>query len=163
MVQIDNFGQLIAEVEQQVVWGVKQRTREATKLLLELLRENAPVDMDEQNRKRGPHLADQIALNVREVDDDFEIVITMPGYAKFTEFGTEPHVITPRDPNGYLRFFVAAEEVFRTIVNHPGTPATGWVSASLDEWRPILLDQLAQGRFLERAPGPKDFEIRIES
>ena len=41
----------------------------------------------------------------------------------YMEKGTEPHIITPSKPGGFLHFFLKGNEVFTRMVKHPGTKA----------------------------------------
>lgn len=46
-------------------------------------------------------------------------------YASYTDTGTRPHVIRPRNAR-VLRFTVGSTTVFTRKVNHPGTRGTRW-------------------------------------
>lgn len=48
-------------------------------------------------------------------------VLTRDPVAPFVEYPTSPHVIRPRRPDGWLRFWVRGVLVFAKVVHHPGT------------------------------------------
>lgn len=48
-------------------------------------------------------------------------VLTRDPVAPFVEYPTSPHVIRPRKPDGWLRFWVNGRLVFAKVVHHPGT------------------------------------------
>lgn len=41
----------------------------------------------------------------------------------YMEEGTEPHIITPSKPGGFLHFVLKGNDIFTRLVKHPGTPA----------------------------------------
>jgi hypothetical protein len=60
-------------------------------------------------------------------------VIVKPEYARFVIHGTKPHVIKPKKPGGYLRFywFKKAKWMVVRSVNHPGTAANDFMIRAL--------------------------------
>jgi len=60
-------------------------------------------------------------------------VIAKPPHARFVIHGTAPHVIKPRKPGGYLRFywFKKARWAVLPKVNHPGTAANAFMLRGL--------------------------------
>ena len=48
------------------------------------------------------------------------IKYTLPLYAEFVEFGTAPHVITPKNKKA-LSFKIGGKDILVKKVNHPGT------------------------------------------
>ncbi len=64
-------------------------------------------------------------------------VATTP-QAKFTDEGTRPHIIRPRNKKA-LRFRVGGRIVFATVVHHPGNKATRWFrNTGPREWHGAL-------------------------
>lgn len=55
-------------------------------------------------------------------------------YAGFVEFGTKPHDIRPKSPNGVLVFTVNGQRVFARVVHHPGTKAQPFVEEAFQAW-----------------------------
>ena len=54
-------------------------------------------------------------------------------YAGVIEFGSRPHVIRPRRPNGWLIFRMPDGRTIKTkLVNHPGTPPQHVLRDALD-------------------------------
>ena len=41
----------------------------------------------------------------------------------YMEKGTEPHIITPSKPGGFLHFVLKGNDIFTRMVSHPGTRA----------------------------------------
>lgn len=153
MPEIDNIGQLIGIITEDVVRDLAQSVSGSRAELEQLLKANAPFDLDLPNRKRDQHLRNRIRVVARDVGTgqfasegaEVRIEVFMPGYAQFTEFGTDPHEIRPRDA-AILSFFVEAERVFADVVQHPGTEAQEWVAKSIEEWRDVLLEELDRTR-----------------
>lgn len=56
------------------------------------------------------------------------------GYALYTDQGTAPHMIKPRDPHGYLIFYWAkvGRVVHLKSVQHPGNKAYRWAERGLE-------------------------------
>lgn len=70
----------------------------------------------------------------RRFDGDVQkVVISDVDYAVFVEFGTSPHVITPKEPGGVLVFTVDGQTVFTDEVHHPGTPANAGLREAVRE------------------------------
>lgn len=59
-------------------------------------------------------------------------------YAGFVEFGTKPHVIRPKRPDGVLVFTINGTKVFTKKVNHPGTKAQPYVVPAFEAWMDSL-------------------------
>lgn len=55
-------------------------------------------------------------------------------YAGYVEFGTKPHVIRPKTPNGVLVFKMNGTTVYAKKVNHPGTKAQPYVRPAFEAW-----------------------------
>jgi hypothetical protein len=55
--------------------------------------------------------------------------------AIYQQFGTRPHVITPKQPGGTLSFTVQGKRRFARSVQHPGTTATRFMTIALEEAR----------------------------
>lgn len=53
-------------------------------------------------------------------------------YARYVEFGTKPHEIRPKNPDGVLVFKVGGKTVRAKVVHHPGTVAQPFIRPSLD-------------------------------
>lgn len=59
---------------------------------------------------------------------------------EYLEFGTRPHVIEPRDPDGVLAFEIDGKTVFAKKVLHPGTKPLGFVRMTQSD-----IDRSAEG------------------
>jgi HK97 gp10 family phage protein len=59
-------------------------------------------------------------------------------YGGYVEFGTQPHVIRPKKPDGVLVFTIGGKKVFTTKVNHPGTKAQPFVRPAFERWMDSL-------------------------
>jgi HK97 gp10 family phage protein len=55
-------------------------------------------------------------------------------YAKYVEFGTKPHVIKPKTPDGVLRWSNGGQVFYAKKVNHPGTKAQPFVRPAFEAW-----------------------------
>lgn len=60
--------------------------------------------------------------------------VSLAPYAGYVEFGTQPHEIRPKDPNGALRFTVGGQVVFARVVHHPGTRPALYVARAFQQW-----------------------------
>jgi hypothetical protein len=56
-------------------------------------------------------------------------------YGLFMEVGTRPHVIRPRNPGGWLRWFEGGKVRFAKVVHHPGTRAQPHLRPALEDLR----------------------------
>lgn len=65
-------------------------------------------------------------------DGSYSFRFTHPASA-IIEFGSDPHTITPNDPDGVLAWEENGETIFATRVEHPGTTAVLFVSKSQQE------------------------------
>ena len=73
------------------------------------------------------------SLAVR-VEADKVIIGPNTPYAGYVEFGTKPHVIKPKNPDGVLVFKVGGTTVYARKVNHPGTQAQPYVLPAFEAW-----------------------------
>lgn len=65
-------------------------------------------------------------------------------YAAYVEFGTQPHEIRPKRPDGVLRFQVNGQWVYAKVVHHPGTKPEPFVRPAFDDFVAMLGPQVAQ-------------------
>lgn len=56
-------------------------------------------------------------------------------YGLFMEVSTRPHIIRPRNPNGWLRWFAGGKVHFAKVVHHPGTRAQPHLRPALEDLR----------------------------
>lgn len=104
----------------------------------------AAVDMKTAYRRASPYekgdtqrSVDVINFTIGPAQLTCTAVATTP-QAKFTDEGTEPHVIRPRTKK-VLRFRYRGRIVFAKVVNHPGNRGTHWFSElGRREWGPSL-------------------------
>lgn len=57
--------------------------------------------------------------------------ISMPEYGYYLEFGTKPHVITPKNKKS-LHWKSGGADVFAMRVNHPGTEAQPFIRTTIN-------------------------------
>lgn len=55
-------------------------------------------------------------------------------YAGYVEFGTRPHEIRPKNPNGYLVFKMNGKTIYTRKVHHPGTKPQPYVLPAFEAW-----------------------------
>lgn len=60
-------------------------------------------------------------------------------YGPEVEYGTEPHVILPKNGE-FLVFMIGGKKVFTRKVNHPGTQAQPYAGPSFDRNLPGIID-----------------------
>jgi hypothetical protein len=66
-------------------------------------------------------------------------VSTNVEYAPYVEYGTAPHVITPRSPGGVLAYFTSSgNKRFSKMVKHPGTKPVYMFARSVGTIRPRM-------------------------
>lgn len=73
------------------------------------------------------------------------IIFTDVKYAPYVEFGTKPHVITPKNKK-MLAFKSGGRLIFAKKVNHPGTKAYNYMRDAFEENKPKIIkiyDQMA--------------------
>ena len=104
--------QALLTIEGRLEGFRQQFLDEASKLLIQLIREEAP--------KRSGKLRESVRVLDRGVD--YVSVGPTAPYAIFVELGTRPHEILPRRAQA-LRFWVEGEIVFAKRVMHPGFQA----------------------------------------
>lgn len=87
----------------------------------------------------GGHVADgwTTIQRISRQGTSVEVVNTDPRWSEplgnttlgeILEFGTAPHIIRPKNPDGVLAFGTLEGMVFTKEVEHPGTPAFGMVA-----------------------------------
>jgi hypothetical protein len=87
---------------------------------------------------RDSHEIDPPADNGDTISSDLHVDAP---HAEFVAGGTRPHLIVPHRPPAALHFEVDGNEVFATVVHHPGTqPNTDWWSeeALASRWSDAL-------------------------
>jgi HK97 gp10 family phage protein len=84
------------------------------------------------------------SLGVR-VEGDRVIVGPLDNpYAAYVEFGTAPHEIRPKNPDGVLRFQINGRWVFAKVVHHPGTKPEPFVRPAFEAYVKMLGPEVAQ-------------------
>ena len=79
--------------------------------------------------KKHPKIRENLSGSVgANPDEDLE------GYAAMHHNGTKPHIITPKNPNGLLKFRSKGKLVYAKKVHHPGTKPNNY----LTRWLRIL-------------------------
>ena len=63
--------------------------------------------------------------------DGNTIVINMVEYALYVEFGTPPHIITPKNAKA-LHWKSGQDDVFAKVVHHPGTRPQPFIRSTLN-------------------------------
>jgi len=110
---VDRADALAEEFEDQLEQAINQAQAEASR--------RVPVDTGA--------LRDDISI---DRGDRWAAIWNTLHYAPHVNFGTDAHTITPNEADA-LRFEVDGEEVFAQKVEHPGTPATWYMTdAALD-------------------------------
>lgn len=84
-------------------------------------KQNAPVDTGTLSR----------SIEHRQVELGTYVVGTGIEYADDVEFGTRPHPITPDDADALAFEGEDGDLIFRSRVNHPGTPAQPYLRPAL--------------------------------
>jgi len=74
------------------------------------------TDLEHMWEIKNSKRASQEEFIIRNLYPDQDVVM-------FREVGTKPHLITPREGYGALRFSIGGEEIFTRVVKHPGTRA----------------------------------------
>ena len=81
------------------------------------------------------HLMNSIEFSVHGagIDEVEGHVYVKPDYARYVIHGTKPHLIKPRKPGGYLRFYWFKHNKWMVVrhVNHPGTAANDFMARGL--------------------------------
>jgi HK97 gp10 family phage protein len=62
-------------------------------------------------------------------------------YAKFVEFGTQPHDIYPTKAS-VLAFMMGGKQVFAKMVHHPGTKAQMYLHGPFEELKPEIVARI---------------------
>jgi len=121
-------------VRRQVIEAAQDRVRASAPLLLNQLRDAAPVAAES-----GGTMRDSIRVN----PIPFGLEVEVPtDYASYTIEDTQPHEIAARRASA-LRFFWPAvgppQPRFFQRVQHPGTSGTiDWYTPVLEDWTTIL-------------------------
>lgn len=84
------------------------------------------------------------------------IIIYMPGYSLFVEFGTLPHIIRPKNKKALKwkgtvvgpRGGKSKGDIFAKEVHHPGTKANPFISTTFRLDLPIIVKENARRHFL---------------
>lgn len=110
---VEECAKSLQEIEQQMQDAARSSLREAAEAAMASIRGTTQFQDRTGNLRRTTRL-------IEKNDRTVELRTGVP-YARWVEFGTSAHVITPKTPNGSLRFFVKGQTVFANKVNHPGT------------------------------------------
>jgi HK97 gp10 family phage protein len=74
------------------------------------------------------------------------IMISMPDYALYVEFGTAPHIIRPKNAKA-LHWQTGGKDVFAKIVHHPGTQPQPFIRNTLRHKLGQIIGQSLQVAF----------------
>lgn len=102
--------------------------------LTQALAEEAPVDTG--------FLKNSISYKI----EDDKIIISMADYADYVEFGTPPHVITPKSKKA-LHWKENGEDVFAKKVNHPGTAPNPFIRKTMMTKFPQIVEAALKKHF----------------
>jgi len=91
-----------------------------------LVREGIANDLRNELVRVCPVDTGYLKNSISVVRRGMVLLITMPDYALYVEFGTPPHIIKPRRKKA-LRFDVGGESVVVRSVRHPGTMAQPFI------------------------------------
>lgn len=121
-------------IRKQVIESAQDRVRASAPLLLNQLRDAAPVAAE-----GGGFMRDSIRVNPTTLGLEVEVPVE---YASFTIEDTQPHEIATRRAS-VLRFFWPAvgppQPRFFQRVQHPGTSGTiDWYTPILEDWVKVL-------------------------
>lgn len=86
------------------------------------------------------------SIHLVKIDDFSWLMKDGVEYGKHVEFGTEPHLILPREKKA-LRFEKEGQIIFAKKVKHPGTNSQPFFRPSLDMIQTSLLPELFHQRF----------------
>lgn len=114
-VSIDASGCLkaLSEMERAILDAARSSLREAATVALQSI----------QATTRFQDRTGALRRNIRTTQKDDWLIRIRPSkrYARWVNFGTRAHLITPKTPGGSLRFFVGGLARFASKVHHPGT------------------------------------------
>lgn len=96
---------------------------ESANFLLTEMEARVPVDSGDLRR----------SLAIR-VEGSRVIIGPNTPYAAYVEFGTAPHDIRPKSPNGTLRWTKNGQVFYARVVHHPGTKPQPFVRDSFEAW-----------------------------
>jgi HK97 gp10 family phage protein len=106
---------------------------EAANFILTEMEARVPVDSGDLRR----------SLAIR-VEGSRIIIGPNTPYAAYVEFGTAPHEIRPKKPNGVLRWQQNGQIYYARVVHHPGTKPQPFVRDSFEAWRKTLPRNVAK-------------------
>jgi len=83
--------------------------------------------------------------SIKVRSDGEGLIIWMVNYGKFIEFGTPPHIITPKEKQA-LKFKVGKEgEIFAKKVEHPGTRPNPFIRNTIQhKLQKIIVEELSK-------------------
>lgn len=115
----------VADLEQAVRDRCIEIVGAASETTLQVTKDVCPVGQsDTAGSLRDSHHIDPPVDAGTTISADLHVDAD---HAVFVAEGTSPHIIRPNPPTRALHFQVGGEEVFATIVHHPGNaPNTEW-------------------------------------
>lgn len=112
-VDASDFLRDIDKVERRLLDAARFSVQEAAEATLRAAKDTDLFQDRTGELRRTMEIVDTGAFSKR--------VTTRANHARWVNFGTRAHVITPKTPGGRLRFFKGGRTVFAQRVNHPGT------------------------------------------
>lgn len=95
----------------------------------------APVNKNTSAKNRGDL---RRSINIEPTSRG--VKITMVEYGKYVEFGTVPHVITPKSKKA-LAFQSGGKTIITKKVNHPGTRPNNFIRRTLRAKLPGIIER----------------------
>lgn len=143
---IDNFERDLQKAYNNWVSNLMEAQQEACQKICEDIKEQAPVDTGEYKEsikvsetvRLGNIIRTEIYSGYTLDDANKSDTPTLPEWANvplavLIESGTRPHIITPRDPMGKLRWEDEDGIHFAKLVHHTGTaPNPHWTRAIME-------------------------------
>jgi HK97 gp10 family phage protein len=95
-------------------------------MTLELFKKGIANDLRNALVKSCPVDTGRLKISIKVNIKGNKLIITMVDYALYVEFGTQPHIIRPKNKKA-LHWKNGKKDVFAKEVHHPGTKAQPFI------------------------------------
>ena len=128
------FADDLRDAASQIRFAIDIALRRTALAVERTAKENAPVDTGTLHT----------SIRFEKLSAEEYVVGTGVEYAPDVEFGTQPHVITPTSAEALAFEGRDGDLIFRSRVEHPGTPAQPYLRPALREHRSDLVQNIRQ-------------------
>lgn len=132
------------EYSRQLLWLILKMNE--IKELLRIAFPGIARRMQNELVLKSPVDTGRLRNSIKVISTEDGLLISMVDYGKYVEFGTPPHIITPKEKKA-LKFKIGTNEIFAKKVKHPGTRPNPFIRTTIQtKLKQIIIEELVKAQ-----------------